>query len=273
MDERRGGAATAEAGKRGRRWGAIALLAGGVVAGVVLWRRRREDPGRPRWYALVYRAVYLLGLRVWDRARPLRDLVELIEGESAPAPGRALDLGCGTGTDSVYLARRGWEVIGVDMVPRALAIARRRAAAAGVSPRFLRGDVTRLPELGVGPGHTLLLDFGCFHTLPPDRREAYVRSVSAVAAPGATFLLFGFVRAPRLAPMHAGVSPEEVRRRFGGGWELLEAAPTSVDGVQVAGWPADRLFELWRFRLRRLPASGDARRRSGAPAAGAGSAG
>jgi len=241
-------------GKKGRRWRVIALLAGSAATGAVLWRRRGDDPERPRWYALVYQAVYLLGLRIWDRARPLPDLVEFIEGESAPAPGRALDLGCGTGTDSVYLAGRGWEVTGVDMVPRALALARRRAAAAGVSPRFLRGDVTRLRELGVGEGYTLLLDFGCFHTLPPDRREAYVRGVSEVAAPGATFLLFGFARPPRLAPMRAGVTGEEVRERFAEGWELVDAAPTSVDGIELAGRPADRLFDLWRFRLRRLPA-------------------
>ena len=79
---------------------------------------------------------------------------------------RALDLGCGTGTDTLYLATHGWDVTAVDMVPQALATARQKATAAGVSPRFLKGDVTRLHDLGVGDGYTLVLDFGCFHTLP-----------------------------------------------------------------------------------------------------------
>src|SRR5262249_60991782 len=108
----------------------------------------------------------------------------------------------------------GWHVTGVDMVPRALTAARRRAAAAGVSPRYVLGDATRLQELGIGEDFTLLLDFGCFHTLPSDQREPYVESVTAVAAPGATPLIHGFARPPRLAPMHAGVTPDEIRERF-----------------------------------------------------------
>src|SRR5215472_16237954 len=138
-----------------------------------------------RWYSLVYRAFYLARLRIWERRVPPSDLVELIEGPAALAPGRALDLGCGTGTDSIYLAAHGWDVTGVDMVPRALAIARRRAAAAGVAPRFVEGDATRLRDLGLGDGFTLLHDFGCFHTLPGDMRDAYVQGLSGAAAPGA----------------------------------------------------------------------------------------
>ena len=143
---------------------------------------------------------------------------------------------------------------GVDQVPRALALARRRAAAARVAVRFVRGDVTRLQELGIGGGYTLLLDFGCFHTLPADQRAAYVASVSAVAAPGATFLLYGFARPPRLAPMPAGLTPEEVRRRFGGaGWALAGAELVPADAPDIAGRRVDRSFALWCYRLRRLP--------------------
>ena len=206
---------------------------------------------RPRWYRLVYRAVYALGLRFWERRGPPAELVELVEGPHPLAVGRALDLGCGTGSDSIYLAQHGWEVTGVDMVPRALAIARRKAAAAGVRPRFVEGDVTRLRELGVGAGYSLLLDFGCFHTLPLDLRGAYVESVSAVAATGATFLLYGFARPPRLAPMPAGVSLTEVRERFASAWELERADESTAAAIGVARGRADRSFPLWRFRLRR----------------------
>jgi hypothetical protein len=68
---------------------------------------------------------------------------------------------------SVYLAIHGWDVTAIDMVPKALATARRKAADAGLSLRFIEGDVTRLHDLGVGNGHTLLLNFGYLHTLPP----------------------------------------------------------------------------------------------------------
>src|SRR3954447_4873017 len=85
-------------------------------------------------------------LRIWERRVPPADLVEVIEGPMALAPARALDLGCGTGTDSIYLAQRGWDITGVDMVPEPLAIARRKAAARGVLANFVHGDVTRLGE-------------------------------------------------------------------------------------------------------------------------------
>lgn len=153
-----------------------------------------------RWYQVVYRVLYRVGLVFWQRNAPPDDLVALIEGPSALPAGRALELGCGTGIDSVYLATRGWDVTAVDMVPKALAAARRGASTAGVTPRFIEGDVTRLPDLGVGDGYDLVLDFGCFHTLPEDRRPAYVAGVSGAAARGATLLLYGFKRPPKAAP-------------------------------------------------------------------------
>jgi SAM-dependent methyltransferase len=106
-----------------------------------------------RWYQVVYRVLYRVGLVFWQRNAPPDDLVALIEGPSALPAGRALELGCGTGIDSVYLATRGWDVTAVDMVPKALAAARRGASTAGVTPRFIEGDVTRLPDLGVGDGY------------------------------------------------------------------------------------------------------------------------
>jgi SAM-dependent methyltransferase len=223
------------------------VVAASILGIAVVLRRRL---GGQRWYSLVYRAFYLARLRIWERPVPPSDLVELIEGPEALAPGSALDLGCGTGTDSIYLAQHGWNVTGVDMVPDALAIARRKAAAKGVRADFVHDDVTRLSELVQG-AFDLLLDFGCFHTLPPDQRLIYANCVSAVAAPGATFLLYGFARPPRLAPMPAGISLDEVRERFAGDWEIVSAEQTSAAAIHVARTRADRSFELWRFRLRR----------------------
>lgn len=232
------------------RWPVLAGI--GLFATLLAWRTATRPEGA-RWYGLVYRGAYLLGLEVWDRDVPASGLVDLVEGPSPLPPGRALDLGCGTGTESIYLAKHGWDVTGVDMVPRALSIARGRASYAGVSPRFVNGDVTRLQDFGVGSGYTLLLDFGCFHTLPLDVRDAYVASVSAAAAPGSTFLLYGFTRPPRLAPMAASISTAEVRGRFGGnGWELVSAEPVSAEAIEVRGRRVDEQFELWRYLLRRL---------------------
>ena len=117
--------------------------------------------------SLVYRLLYALRLTPWDRDGPLPELVDAVDGL---APGRALDLGCGTGAQSVFLAQRDWEVTAVDVVPRALAAARRRAQAAGVRIDIRHGDVVRLQDLGCSDV-ALAFDRGCFHGLPDDARD------------------------------------------------------------------------------------------------------
>lgn len=208
-----------------------------------------------RWYQVVYRLLYRLGLVVWQRSVPPAGLVALIEGPQALPPGRALDLGCGTGTDAIYLAAHGWDVTAVDMVPQALALARRKAAAAGVAPRFVHGDVTSLPRLGIGGDYTLLLDFGCLHTLPADRRTAYAAAVSHVAAARATLLLYGFRRPPKAAPMHAGLTTDDVRTLFvPAGWQVVSAEPAPAESTDLATVRRRvERFELWRYHLHRTP--------------------
>jgi len=224
--------------------------AAGVLIGVLLIRRRDADT--TRWYRLVYQMLYRLGLIFWQRPAPPPDLVALVEGPSPLPRGRALDLGCGTGTDTLYLATHGWQVTAIDMVPQALATARQKATAAGVSPRFLEGDVTRLHDLGVGDGYTLVLDFGCFHTLPDDQRSRYVTEVTNAAAPGATFLLYGFRRPPKAAPMHAGLTVEEVRQRFApAGWQLVSADHIPAETISIRARQAANRFDLWRYQLHR----------------------
>jgi len=144
-------------------------------------------------------------------------LAGLLEGPRLSAPGAALDLGCGKGDTAVYLAQRGWTVTGVDLDAEGLAYARSGAAEAGARVRLVEGDVTRLAALDVGDGYALVVDSGCYHTLADDRRDAYVRSVNAVAAEGATLfmLAIGRIRADR------GVDPDEVRARFTG-WRLVD---------------------------------------------------
>ena len=141
---------------------------------------------------LVFRARYARGAVPWDRPEPPRGLVELLEGERALARGAALDLGCGLGTVVVYLARRGWDATGVDLDPRAIAGARARARAAGVSARFLVGDVCRLPETTVGGPFDLVVDSGCFHGLGPAARPGYLASLAWALRPGGTYLLYAF---------------------------------------------------------------------------------
>jgi len=192
--------------------------------------------------SVFFRAAYLFGFKPWDSGVSPPELVSVVEGTDRLARGKAIDLGCGTGTNCIYLAQHGWEVTGVDFVPRAISAARRKAAAAHVSPRFMVGDVTRLTALGVGAGYDLLLDLGCFHSIPDTGRDAYVRGATEVAHRGAAMLLFCFIRGarpPRIGPR--GVARGEVAQRFAAGWELV---------AEEAGRPMLGGDTAW-YRLRR----------------------
>lgn len=181
-----------------------------------------------------YRLSYLLGNVPWDSGVSPPELVEVIEGQPPATPGRALDLGCGTGTNVVYLARHGWDVTGVDVVPAAIAKARAKVAAASVAASLHAGDVTRLDRLGLEPGFDLLFDLGCYHGVPEGRRDAYAAGVSRLAAPGALLLLYGFAPGQwGRGPMAIGVTAAELRRRFGA-WELVEER--RGEGRFDAGW-------------------------------------
>src|SRR5262245_21342455 len=104
--------------------------------------------------SLRFELAYLLGYTPWDRwgGKPLGRLRDIFEGPEAPRPGRVLDLGCGMGHASIYLAQHGWDVTGIDAVERALRVARGRAAKRGVAVDFVHGDITQLARAGVtGP--------------------------------------------------------------------------------------------------------------------------
>ena len=170
----------------------------------------------------MFRVMYRLGFKPWDNGVSPPELMELIEGTDARPAGKALDLGCGTGTNSIYMARHGWQVTGVDFVPRAIEMARAKASEANVSPRLVVGDVTMLGRLGIGGGFTMALDMGCLHSIPEGRRDAYVQGLTAVTAPGADYLVWGFYRPPsRLINAH--LTTEEVERRFAPSWDLVRA--------------------------------------------------
>lgn len=193
-----------------------------------------------------YRLLYRIGFTPWDQDHVPDELSALVEGPSALTPGRALDIGCGTGTQAVYLAERGWQVTAVDAVERALARAQRRAEENGVSVRWVAGDVASLSTLGLDDGFRLVHDRGCFHDLSPNARDGYVQGVSELASPGATLLLLAFARREHgIGP--SGASEEEIRQRFGSDWDLVSVQSDS--GPAPPG-PMRRVPRIW-YRLRR----------------------
>lgn len=174
----------------------------------------------------LFRVFYRIGFTPWDGhplAQSVRDLIEGTRDAAALPAGSALEVGCGTGDCSIYLAQRGWQVTAVDFVAKPLERARAKAAAAGVAVDFLRADVTQLSRTGIGANFELIVDNACLHNMSDADRDAYVRETSAVAAPNARLLIVAFVPGARVGVR--GIDRAEMERRFTPSWTLLSAGP------------------------------------------------
>lgn len=124
-------------------------------------------------------------------AKPDENLVSYVEKGLLPAGGRALDLGCGPGRNTLHLASLGFDVTAVDLSPTAIAWAEERTREAGAeNVMFVCGDAFTATALD-GP-YDLVYDSGCFHHLPPHRRVSYLALLDRVLAPGGHFALTAF---------------------------------------------------------------------------------
>jgi SAM-dependent methyltransferase len=175
---------------------------------------------------LKFGLLYRVGYAPWDGHELPARLIELVEGQGALPKGKAIDLGCGTGDSSIYLAKHGWDVVGVDFVERALKTAQAKGDAARITVRWLRADVTRLRAAGAGSGFGLLVDNGCLHLLSDEARHGYAIEVAAIAAARATLIVTGFLPGRR-GPGPRGIDRAEIERRFGARWEVAADGPTS----------------------------------------------
>jgi SAM-dependent methyltransferase len=127
----------------------------------------------------------------WDSGIVAPEVVAYIQTHR---PGRALDLGCGSGTSSLALANAGWRVTGVDFVPRAIRIAKRKAKIINASVNFIVTDVIRLPHYLFANFYDLVLDIGCFHGLAAEQKQKYLDNLETLLAPNGTWLLYGFFK-------------------------------------------------------------------------------
>ena len=142
----------------------------------------------------------------WDSGISPPELLDFIEKHPS---GRAIDLGCGTGTNVITLTQHGWQVSGVDFAPRAIKIARRKAKSAKINADLQVGDVTKLR--GIDGKFDLALDMGCFHNLG-DKKSDYLNRLSEILAPNGFWLLYAHILSPEFADPDHGISSAEINR-------------------------------------------------------------
>ena len=199
-----------------------------------------------------YNIAYAVGFTPWEKAGQADGdrIAWLFEREEVDrgGPGKALDLGCGSGLHAVTLAQRGWDVTGVDVIGKALDRARRRAAAAGVSATFVHADVTQLPTDTVGSGFDFFLDIGCFHGLDAQNRRAMARSVSARATPNATLVMLAFGKPVGPPFMPTGAKRSDIEEAYVD-WAVVDVLkpPTDTPGLpKIARRSEPTLYRLAR---------------------------
>jgi SAM-dependent methyltransferase len=187
----------------------------------------------------------------WDIGRPQPEVEHL--AERGLLTGQLLDVGCGTGEHSLLAAASGAEVVGVDISPTAIALARQKAKARGAAVRFEVLDALRLGDLGAT--FDTAIDSGLFHVMDDEDRAEYVISAASVLRPGATFYLMCF---SDLQPGDWGpsrVSQDELRAAFSDGWAIdaIAAATFTVNPYGIDDDTVADTCQAWLATIRRQP--------------------
>ncbi|MEW5974174.1 MAG: methyltransferase domain-containing protein [Acidobacteriota bacterium] len=179
----------------------------------------------------------------WDAGRPSAELKRVVES-GIISRGRAVDLGCGTGTDAVYLASKGFDVTAIDIAPTALSLAQERARKAGVKVTWLLADVLALPPM---QPFDFLFDRGCYHEVRLHNAKAYVETVRKFSHPGSRFLLLA--GNPNELPLRYAppqVAEEDIRSDFSALFEFEWLRETRFETINPAIKPL-----AWSVMLRR----------------------
>jgi ubiquinone/menaquinone biosynthesis C-methylase UbiE len=168
-----------------------------------------------------FAGMYAEGIPPWQIDRPQPEVIRLIEQGKFESP--VLDLGCGTGDNTIELARRGLLVKGLDAVTEALERARKKTEQAGLRqpPDFILGDALRLAESGL-KGRTVL-DCALFHTFSDEERREYIRGLEVVLSPGGRLHILSFSELETRQPGPRRLSLSEITGSFGAGWRVEDS--------------------------------------------------
>lgn len=176
----------------------------------------------------------------WSIGAPQPELAALID--AGRFHGDVLDVGCGEGAISLYLAERGFTTVGLDSAPAAIELARAEAAGRGLmNASFEVADVTSFT--GYDGRFGTVVDSTLFHSIPVESREGYLRSIARAAAPDASYFVLVFDRAALSEVPESGTQPgpspvtsDELREVVSKFWTVDEVRPARIHAVLPPGF-------------------------------------
>ncbi len=163
--------------------------------------------------SLEFDTAYRQPVTPWGDTRIPKEIIALVAEHT---PRQALELGCGLGRFSRYVAQQGVMVTGVDFSPIAISRARARVANDVVKPDFIVGLVTHLDSLA-GP-FDIAFDVGCFHCLKEKAQRQYASELARLLAPGSVLMIWAI----NDSPSGLQLSPPIVEAAFGGKLQLAD---------------------------------------------------
>jgi ubiquinone/menaquinone biosynthesis C-methylase UbiE len=174
---------------------------------------------------LPWDASYHDGPAPWDIGRPQPAIARL--ASEGGFHGAVLDVGCGTGENTLHIAALGVSILGVDVAETALAIARNKAAERGLEAEFVAADAFQLDLLG--RTFDTVLDSGLFHTFNGEEKSRYAASLASVSAYDAALYVLCFSDQGLDAGPHP-VREEELKAAFNSasGWNIVTIKPDRI---------------------------------------------
>lgn len=188
----------------------------------------------------IFEKIYEKPGAVWTRTEPTPELKELVEtGKIKPC--KAIDIGCGEGFYSIYLASEGFDVTGIDFSEKAIQYAKENAKKQGVNVRFIAMDLKNLDELK--EKFNFVLELGVMHHVMLEQRQKHVENVNKLLSPGGNYLSVCFnIESPdfggkreklRKSPLGTIVyysSQEELKQLFEQHFKILETKIVEMRG-------------------------------------------
>jgi methyl halide transferase len=192
--------------------------------------------------------AYREGTPPWDCGRPHSELARVLD-EYRLRPETVLEIGCGTGADSIVLAKRRFEVTAVDCSPIAIERARLRAEQHDAVLRFVLEDIFSFGRLS--GQFDFVYDAGFYHVIRQVNLQRYLDVLWRVTRPGSYYLCLAGAPSEMVDDGPPQVSEDEVHNELGRLFEFIHLRPVQLESANPS-----QSFAGWSCLMRRPPVVG-----------------